>query len=457
MTRAQFLNDLYRLLAGNGMSGEQAEQHLTYYAEMLADRMEEGMTEEQAVSSMEDVETIARRILEEEGKVFRPLKEIPAAPPARPDPPKPDGRKFQVPKKWDRRKIAQALLWALAIVIALGAVSRWVGGRTMRAPEFLEAPEAPLAPEAPNFVDGTSTVAEDIPAEMPDTEWYESYALEAPYEYGYEHYGREVTLVGDHIDSIDIQWASGMVFVQSWDSSDIQIREYANYELNERSKLYSNVEDGELTIRYREGTGLGTVKGDKWLSVLVPDGILEELEIETTSAGVQLISLEQGEADVSTTSGDVQIMDCYFRKADVETVSGDVYVTVLHADEADLSTTSGDISGDVDCGDVEASTASGDINLQTTECMERIQLDTVSGDVWLGVNNASVQSISAETTSGDVFLSLPCDTGFTLDYSTVSGDFSSSFDAIRQNGKIIYDGGGYEIKVETVSGNLEIY
>ena len=61
MTRAQFLNDLYRRLCGNGMDKDQAEQHLTYYAEMLADRMEEGMSEDEAVGSMEDVETIARR------------------------------------------------------------------------------------------------------------------------------------------------------------------------------------------------------------------------------------------------------------------------------------------------------------------------------------------------------------------------------------------------------------
>ena len=37
MTRVQFLNDLYRRLGG--LTQEQAEQHLTYYAEMLADRM----------------------------------------------------------------------------------------------------------------------------------------------------------------------------------------------------------------------------------------------------------------------------------------------------------------------------------------------------------------------------------------------------------------------------------
>ena len=46
MTRREFLNELYRLLGK--MSREEAEQYLTYYAEMLADRMEEGMTEEEA-------------------------------------------------------------------------------------------------------------------------------------------------------------------------------------------------------------------------------------------------------------------------------------------------------------------------------------------------------------------------------------------------------------------------
>lgn len=63
MTRVQFLNALYQRL--EGMSKAEAEEYLTYYAEMLADRMEEGMSEEEAVASMEDTETIARRILQE--------------------------------------------------------------------------------------------------------------------------------------------------------------------------------------------------------------------------------------------------------------------------------------------------------------------------------------------------------------------------------------------------------
>ena len=83
MTRKQFLNDLYHHLYG--LTQDQAEQHLTYYAEMLADRMEEGMSEEDAVAGMEDVETIARRIMEEEGLPYTPPEERPVVPPSYPD------------------------------------------------------------------------------------------------------------------------------------------------------------------------------------------------------------------------------------------------------------------------------------------------------------------------------------------------------------------------------------
>ena len=63
MTRRQFLNDLYRRLGS--LSTEEAEEHLTYYAEMLADRMEEGMTEEEAVAELGGTDRIIARILEE--------------------------------------------------------------------------------------------------------------------------------------------------------------------------------------------------------------------------------------------------------------------------------------------------------------------------------------------------------------------------------------------------------
>jgi len=65
MTREQFLKDLKAALAG--MKEEELEGVVAYYAEMIDDRVEAGMTEEAAVKAMEPVREIASRVLEEAG------------------------------------------------------------------------------------------------------------------------------------------------------------------------------------------------------------------------------------------------------------------------------------------------------------------------------------------------------------------------------------------------------
>ena len=65
MTREQFLNDLKAALSG--MKEDELEGVIAYYAEMIDDRMEAGMTEEAAVMAMEPVAVIAARVLEEAG------------------------------------------------------------------------------------------------------------------------------------------------------------------------------------------------------------------------------------------------------------------------------------------------------------------------------------------------------------------------------------------------------
>ncbi len=467
MTRARFLNDLYRLLAGNGMKGEQAEQHLTYYAEMLADRMEEGMAEEQAVASMENVDTIARRILEEEGLAYRPLKEIPMTPPEYPDASRLGGgggtRAYQVPRKWNWRRTAQIALWTLAVAIALGAVSRWFWMQRVR--NYDTGSMAEPEREAVDTLD--YAVAEEA---APYAEWYEEYdGWDAPYRYDYEYAGGIMSVDGSTINSINIQWAAGTVLVQSWSGDEIQIQEYARSDLSERTAMRLEQNGGTLSIRYREGTGLGSVKDKKWLTVLVPDGILEELEVRTTSASVCLGGLEQQELEVSSASGDIFLSGCYVQQADLEAVSGEMQIDGIYGEELELSTTSGYISGDAGCEDVKVKTSSGDVTLALEENAEKVHASTISGDVWLTVENAAAQSIGVSTTSGDVSLGVPLEMGFTLEYATVSGELTNNgFHVVRQNGKIVYNldlkeggqtasNGGCEIKVETVSGDLDLW
>jgi len=427
MTRAQFLNDLYRRLTGNGMDPGQAEQHLTYYAEMLADRMEEGMTEDQAVASLEDVDTAARRLLEEEGLSYRE-----ALAPA---------RSYKAPRRWSQwrqwtgwshwgRWPVRWAAWALAAAVALGAVGRQLFSGNARQHQAA-IPEAVAATETPVVEDRAAPVAETTPY----TE--DSAYLDAPYQMGYEYTGGELRFPCQDASKIDIQWVSGTVFVQCWSGEEVLVQEYAYTPLNERTAMSCQTDgNGKLSIRYRERLDLlDSVKGSKWLTVLVPDGLLDSLNIETASAGALLTGLETGELSASTVSGEISANGCYVRSARLSSTSGDVSWSGGEAIQ------------------LEGSTVSGDVWLNLEGRTEAARLATTSGDMWLNLEDEAAQSITVESVSGDVALSLPYGLGFSLDYGTVSGDFSDGLGL--EDG--VYNGGGCKIEVDTVSGSLEIY
>ena len=63
MDKQEFLNRLREGLAG--LPQEDIEERLGFYSEMIDDRMEEGLTEEQAVAEIESPEAIAALIVEE--------------------------------------------------------------------------------------------------------------------------------------------------------------------------------------------------------------------------------------------------------------------------------------------------------------------------------------------------------------------------------------------------------
>ena len=63
MTKKQFLDRLGKSL--NGLPQEDISERLTFYGEMIDDRAEEGLTEEEAVAGIGSVEEITAQILEE--------------------------------------------------------------------------------------------------------------------------------------------------------------------------------------------------------------------------------------------------------------------------------------------------------------------------------------------------------------------------------------------------------
>ena len=450
MTRAQFLNDLYHYLRPLGQ--EQAEQHLTYYAEMLMDRMEEGMSEEEAVASMEDLDTIARRILEEEGLPFSSA----GAPPEYPDASKLEGgggtKGYQAPRRtWQRA--AQAALWTIAAIAVLAVVGRGAM-RQLKTSSVMEA-----VPEVNCDYGSTDTSAMEEAApfvwEEAEIELFDESAFERIYDCDYVG---DMAAAPGEIQRIEIEWAAGEVAVQGWDGDSIQFQEASDSQLNDRTRMFWQADGDTLTVRYREGLGLGGVLGEKFLLVLVPDGMLADLEIQTASANIQLGGLELGTLTAAAASGGITPAGCYAQTAELSTTSGNLEFYGFYAEKLTLSTTSGTISGDFAGRDMEAGSTSGDMDLTLCADAERVQVFSVSGDVHLYADTVVTTAFELGTVSGNISLGLLADQGFALEYTTVSGDFLPSDYALsREGGKYVYNGGGCEIEAETVSGDFEIY
>lgn len=510
MTRAQFLNDLYRRLGS--LSREQAEQHLTYYAEMLADRMEEGMTEAEAVASMEDVETIAQRILQDEGTPNAPAPpKYPAAASsirtARPanTPNLPD-------KKWDWHKPAKYILWGLALLVAGGMLfNRFAGSGSRNGGGQVTDSGAAVRESIRTDYDSGAAVAEDfgtshdsshhgisigpdgievgdglsvgpdgiqigngehglhvgpngieVNGERLDLEDWGDWSDWSDWEVwngtDFSFYGTDYALPAKGIKDVKIEWVSGQVEIQPHMDGETQdyisFHEHSTGELTDRTSLVYEIDDETLYIHFVK-PGVTKMRDAKKLVMYLPDNWLDELEVNTTSAGVSIWSLSMEELEVDTFSGGVALSEVYAKSIDISTTSGEVGLSGITADELEVDTTSGSVAGSVGVHELSVDTTSGSVAIDAVSG-KSFHLDSVSGELLLTLDGSGPFDVEMDTTSGNMTLCLPGSLGFSLSFDTVSGSVDSGgFSLSGGGGKYACGSGGSQIDVDSVSGNLK--
>ncbi|HTW10113.1 MAG TPA: DUF4097 family beta strand repeat-containing protein, partial [Acidimicrobiales bacterium] len=203
----------------------------------------------------------------------------------------------------------------------------------------------------------------------------------------------------------------------------------------------------QVTISVPEGAALDvvTASGD-----VTADGRFGDSTIETRSGHVQLGSID-GNLSVKSQSGDVNVRSVS-GDARVNTASGDVRCGPLGA--AQVRTASGDVEVGATTGLLSVQTASGDVvagqvgtgcDLKSASGDQRVEslvsgravLETVSGDITVGIARASLLAVDAET---------------------VSGDLTSEIDLDQDRPGEGWDGDGprVELRARTVSGDLHI-
>lgn len=122
MKKLEFINELGAQL--HSMPAEEVRPLLDYYMEIVADRMEDGMTEEEAVASLGPIPELAEKILAEQPQPEQEPEPIPTpAPLSEPVP--------QTKRRWSGSSIALAIvlspLWLTLLCVLISIeIAVWV-------------------------------------------------------------------------------------------------------------------------------------------------------------------------------------------------------------------------------------------------------------------------------------------------------------------------------------------
>lgn len=243
------------------------------------------------------------------------------------------------------------------------------------------------------------------------------------------------SLSAEGVTALSVDWLNGSVELLPSSDGLFHVEESASRTCDDAELLHMRIANGVLSVKYAK-SGTSILHLTKALTVRVPQGLLERLDVDTVSADIRDSGVSAPEAELQTVSGGIQVSDASIKTLTLGTVSGGI-----RADN-------------VLCNDITASSTSGSISLVGDT--EEIALDSVSGDLTFEVLAKAPRSIRTESTSGNIKLCLPASVGFTAQFSSVSGDFSSDLAASKNNNIYTAGDGGIEIHASTVSGDLKI-
>jgi DUF4097 and DUF4098 domain-containing protein YvlB len=204
----------------------------------------------------------------------------------------------------------------------------------------------------------------------------------------------------------------------------------------------------EQKDRIRWGPIQITWGGDIETRITCPSGA--DLELSGGSTDLR-VEGDLGEVSVRTASGDVKL-EGVRSKLQIKTASGDIAVGTVEG-EASLMTVSGDLAVGRASAPLTARSVSGDLMIGSLRGL--LGLSTTSGDI--EVRSVEVGEVRVQTVSGDVRLGVARGTRVWIDAGSVSGDLGSEL-GLEDDAPAAENEGGsvVPLQVKTVSGDVAI-
>jgi len=157
-------------------------------------------------------------------------------------------------------------------------------------------------------------------------------------------------------------------------------------------------------------------------------------------------------ARISTASADMKLRG-RLRSLETKTASGDLTLSGDVEDDAVLKTVSGDVRIDRVGGDLTLTTVSGDATVRSVG--GSVEGKTVSGDV--RVESVREGHVTLQSVSGDIEVGVETGTNLDVDAGSVSGDLSSEVPLGSDSASAVGEGPTLVVRGKSVSGDFRVF
>jgi DUF4097 and DUF4098 domain-containing protein YvlB len=155
---------------------------------------------------------------------------------------------------------------------------------------------------------------------------------------------------------------------------------------------------------------------------------------------------------LATASADMKLRG-RVRSLESKSASGDLVVNGEIEQDATVKTVSGDVRLDRVGGELRFTTVSGDLTVRSVG--KGIEGKAVSGDV--RVESAREGRVVVQSVSGDIEVGVEAGTNLDVDAGSVSGDLSSEVQLGNEPGGADADGPTLVVRGKTVSGDFRVF
>lgn len=280
-----------------------------------------------------------------------------------------------------------------------------------------------------------------------------AFALSAPVTaFSGEEIDRTLEMPADGL--VAVENVAGSVEIETWDRAAVQIRGELGKSVEE---LEIETTSNGVQVRVINRKGERRIDGTD-LYFRIPQGA--SVEAETVSADISLHDSRGDSVVLRTVSGDLEA-NARLQRMELYSVSGDVEFEGSVA-RSNIETVSGEITIVGATGEISASTVSGDVSLEAGAVTQG-RFEAVSGDLILTLSLSDGGRLTCDSMSGDVNLSLPASQQAAFVAQSFSGDIRSDFgksDRVSKGPGVMLEhqegDNGAKVRLESFSGDISI-